>query len=255
MLRTPDKRRQPPLKTDLLKSLVKFRPDFPYGKVLLKQLRRHLGNPRTLPTLQRIRDMIFFHPHDKAQGGKTVGFTAPRGDHESIFLSLLVALLFSGLKHNRVLFIDGRFDPQTFLVCSRALTLTRDAVKYLNGCGSFECFSNHDQALSFLTSLGNVESLEVFSNEDVGKLISEMRLQFDYLIFDMPPLLESSETRMLLPRLDLFFLTCTADRTRIADIKKCGELMSEAGATSAGVVLTRQKVPFWAPLFGKETFL
>jgi hypothetical protein len=243
-------------RSELLERLVLFRPPFRQGRAILKKLKKNLNHPQSLFTIQHLRDYIFFSP-SRAEGGKVVGFASPREDTDAVFLALLVGLAFGGLKHNRVVFVDGRFDRRVFSMCSRMFNLSEAPFQYMNGCGSFNCYSAVNQSFSFLTGAGNgkIESLEVFSNDEVAKLIAELRQNFDYVIFDMPPVMASSETRMLLPRLDLFFLNCTAGLTRSIDVKMTREIVTRAGGSIAGAVVTGQRVPFWASMIGKEAFL
>lgn len=224
------------------------------GQKLLRSIGATVNDPDAAAAVQRLRDLIFFHPSDRARGGKTIGLAGPRGQEGTTSLSILLGLSLAELKRNRVVFIDGRLDRKSFRLYSDMFALQKNALDYNNGCGYFQCYSAREQNLCFLLPGGAVESLEFFSNEEMAHLLGDLREAFDYVIFDMPPVLKSSETRMLFPHLDLFFLVCAARRTEVSDVEKVKTIVADLGGSIRGVVLNRQKTPFWTSLFGKDAF-
>jgi len=227
------------------------------GKQLLKEIWRSLNDPETLQNVEQLRDQIIFQAEEKTRGGKAVGLAGPAGGEGTSSLAILVGLMLSEFRHNRVLFVDGRLERKNFAVYHEMFGLTRNPLTYNNGCGFFQCYNTRHDNLCFLTpsAASRARSLEFFSAQEFARLTYELEESFNYVVFDMPPLLHSSETRMVLPGLDLFYLVTAARRTTIADVLKCKRIISEVGGSIAGVILNKMKVPWFAALLAKEAFL
>jgi Mrp family chromosome partitioning ATPase len=238
----------------LLNPLVRFSPhNKREGKLLMRTLRRNLNNQESAYTIQHMRDKIFFHA-GKTKGGKAIGLAGPQGKEGATSLSILLGLTLSELKRNRVVFIDGRMERKFFALYSEMFGLTKNALNYNNGCGYFQCYNTKNRNLCFLAPGAEMDPLEIFSNTEFTHLVGDLREAFDYILFDLPPVLGSSETRMVLPYLDLFFLVCAAGKTTFAEVEKSKKIVGDSGGSIGGVVLNRQKVPLWAWLFGKDSF-
>jgi Mrp family chromosome partitioning ATPase len=242
------------IKQTVLNPLVRFSPHHKReGRLLLRTLRKNMNDPEAAFTIQHMRDKIFFHT-GKTKGGKAIGLSGPLGKEGATSLSILLGLTLSELKRNRVVFIDGRMERRLFALYSEMFGLTKNALNYNNGCGFFQCYNTKNRNLCFLTPGAAMEPLEIFSNNEFVHLMGDLREAFDYIVFDMPPVLGSSESRMILPYLDLFFLVCAAGKTTFSEVEKSKKMVGEVGGTISGVLMNRQKVPFWAWLFGKDTF-
>jgi Mrp family chromosome partitioning ATPase len=242
------------IKHEVFNPLARFTSGKRQGRLLLKTLRRSLDDPEAAYAVQHLRDQIFFHPLEQGKGGKVVGISGARGNEGSTSIGILLGLTLGELKRNRVVFIDGRMERQNFTLYTEMFGLTKNALSYNNGCGSFQCYNTKNRNLCFLAPGGAVDSLEIFSNTEFSHLVGDLREAFDYVVFDMPPVLGSSETRMLLPSLDLFFLVCVPRKTTFAEVEKCKKTVAAAGGSISGVILNKQKAPFWTLLFGKDAF-
>jgi Mrp family chromosome partitioning ATPase len=242
------------IKQDLFEPRVRFPgKERREGNGLLRTLRKYMNDREVAFTIQGIRDQIHFHDKEKGTG-RTIGFAGPRGGEGTTSLSILLGLTLAELKRNRVVFLDGRMEPRSFSIYSAMFGLTKNALSYSNGCGLFECFNAKNRNLCFLAPCGAIESLEVFSSAEFAHLVADLREAFDFILFDLPPFLGSSEARLALSHLDLFFLVCAARKTTCADVEKCKKIAASAGCSVHGAVLNRQKVPFWTSLFGKNAF-
>ena len=224
------------------------------GRQLQKSIRRSLNDSETAFAVARLRDTILFESQQKTRTGRAIGLAGPAGGEGSTSISILLGMTLGELKRNRVIFIDGRLERRTFSVYSEMFGLSKSALDYENGCGCLHCYSTRNQNLCFLVPGAVVQPLEFFSHEELVPLFAELRDAFDYIIFDMPPLLGASVTRLLLPHLDLFFLVCAARKTTFAEVEKCQAVAAEMGGSIKGVILNKQKVPFWASFLGKEAF-
>jgi protein-tyrosine kinase len=234
--------------------LVRFNAAQREGRLLLRSIRRNLNDPESVLTLKHLRDLIFFHSKEKTKAGKTIGFAGPSGKEGTTSLSILLGLSLGELRRNRVIFIDGRLERQSFSLYSEMFGLTKNSLNYSNGAGSLQCYSTKNQNMCFLMPGPDMEPLEFFSNDEVVPLFVELREAFDYVIFDMPPVLNSSETRLLLPHLDLFFLVCASRKTTFSEVERCKRITAGTGSAIKGVVVNKQKLPFWAPFLGREAF-
>ena len=116
--------------------------------------------------------------------------------------------------------------------------LTKSPATYSAGEEVLHCSSAKNRNLSFLAPATNLDTMSAFSGEDFGG----------------PAVLRSSETRMILPRLDIFYLVCAARRTLFSDVETAKKTVAEAGGRIRGVILNRQKAPFWTRFFGKDAF-
>jgi len=242
------------IRTEVLNPLLRTSTLKREGKALLRSLRRALNDQEAVFSLHRLRDLVFFHPQKKPQGGKTVGLSGASGSEGATSLALLLGLTLGELKRNRVVFFDGRLDRKSFNLYTEMFGLVKNPLSYQNGSGYFQCYSTKNQSLCFLTPGAAMEAIELFSDEEVAQLIADLRGSFDYVVFDMPPLLRSSETRMLLPHLDLYFLVCAARKTKVDEVERARQLAAEVGGSIKGVILNKQKLPFWAPFLGKDVF-
>lgn len=254
MLNRSEKGQNSLIKQELLNPSTRFVAFRREGKAFQKRIRRNLNDPVTMAAIQHLRDQVFFHSRNGARTGRTIGLAGPRGREGATSVSILLGLALGGLKRNRVVFLDGRLERKSFALYSEVFGLTKSPLQYNNGCGNLLCYSTKGEVLSFLAAAPGTEGVEFFSNDEVANLIADLRSKFDYIIFDMPPLLRSSETRMLLSHLDLFYLVCAARKTLTSDLRRVQRLVSDAGGTLTGAILNRQKIPFWASLFWKDAF-
>ena len=62
---------------------------------------------------------------------------------------------------------------------------------------------------------------------------------FDYIIFDMPPVSQTSATTRVARFMDMVFLVVEAEKTDRDIVKRASQMLTEAKATSVGVVLNK----------------
>jgi hypothetical protein len=227
------------------------------GQLLLRNVRRSLADPRTSATLHRLRDQVFFHQNGNGHvaGAKAIGFAGPKGHEGTTSIAVLFGLNLNGLQRNRALYVDGRLDRRSFTAFTEMFGLRPNPLAYTRSCGRFQCYDVGRTHLTLLAPVEDADSVEVFSSREFKRLLADLRETYDYILFDLPPILESSEARLVLPHLDLFFLVCAARRTTFAEVEKTKQTIAEVGGAIDGVVLNRQRFPFWASFVGRETFV
>ena len=190
------------------------------------------------------------------QQGTTISLNGVKGGEGVTTVALLLALALGELNQNRVLYFDGNFKPQNFALCQDLFDLNENAVRCSDEFAHLEFYEAKTRDLFFLsTSVGMPDPLQLFSRPRIDAFLSELKKHFDFVIFDMPPLLETSETRMLLPQIDLSYVVCARGKTSRADLKKCLTLADTIAAKIDGAILNRQKLPLWARVFGKDSFI
>ena len=75
----------------------------------------------------------------------------------------------------------------------------------------------------------------------VGAALDQLRKQFDFVIFDLPPVMIYSDASILGPRLDTTLIVIEADRTRIPEVERTRRGLERAGVKIAGSVLNRRR--------------
>jgi len=95
---------------------------------------------------------------------------------------------------------------------------------YAVGCGSAE-----------------IAPSTLFESPGVSAALDQLREQFDFVIFDLPPVNVYGDTSILGPRLDAAVLVIEADRTRISDVERARRNLERVGVRFVGSVLNRRR--------------
>lgn len=246
------------VKYDFFSQPVRFSANRKKANRLVRVLKNSLEDSKALQTIHEVRDRIYFRTAKNPAGPaprSSIALSGLVGGEGTTTVSLLLSLSLGDFNRSKILFVDGRLDRQNFVTYRELFGLTKNSFQYNNGFGYLQCYTARNRNLFFLGSQTSIEPIEFFFNPELKNLLSELKESFDHIIFDMPPVLNSSETRLLFNKVDFFYLVCVPLKTLIADIERCKKLVSEAGGTLSGVILNRQQVPFWTRFFGREAFL
>jgi capsular exopolysaccharide synthesis family protein len=81
----------------------------------------------------------------------------------------------------------------------------------------------------------------VFDNEPIGAMLSALREQFDFVIFDGSPLRDYSESCFLAEKMDGVILVVEAERTKTEVVQKIRKDLESTGVNILGVVLNKKK--------------
>lgn len=89
--------------------------------------------------------------------------------------------------------------------------------------------------------------LKVFESNQFDEFLAAMRLRFDYIILDAPPVPRFSECRILCSKVDGVVLVIEAGKTRRQIALRAKKELEETGANLLGVVLNKRKhyIPEW----------
>jgi capsular exopolysaccharide synthesis family protein len=81
----------------------------------------------------------------------------------------------------------------------------------------------------------------VIDCEAIATAISEVMMQFDFVIIDLPPVNRYADAAILAPKVDGVIIVVEADRTPVADAESAKKSLDRVGARIFGVVLNRRR--------------
>ena len=81
----------------------------------------------------------------------------------------------------------------------------------------------------------------VFDSEPISAMLSKLREQFDFVIFDGSPLRDYSESCFLAGKMDGVILVVEAERTKIEVARKIRKDLESTGVSILGVVLNKKR--------------
>lgn len=84
---------------------------------------------------------------------------------------------------------------------------------------------------------------ELLSSERMWRLITSIRSQADFAIFDTPGGLAVTDAVVLAARADATLLVAAAGQTRVQDLEENALMLRRAGASIAGVILNKTRLP------------
>lgn len=96
----------------------------------------------------------------------------------------------------------------------------------------------------FVLTTGRIprSPLENFSSVKLARLVAEFKNQFDFIVFDAPPLLQFPDGYALAPHVDAVLVVVEADRTLVDDARRVIRELERAGVRGpTGVILNRQR--------------
>lgn len=91
----------------------------------------------------------------------------------------------------------------------------------------------------FLITAGTIlpNSVEILGSKEMENLIKELKINFDYIIIDTPPILPVSDTLLLASKADATLIVVKARKTKEKMVKESYERLIEAKANVIGTVL------------------
>lgn len=175
--------------------------------------------------------------------GRTIGIVSPRsGDGKTTLASSLAFLL--SQRGMSTLLIDGDLrDP----VLTRSLShnVPSDIVGVLQGTvGLTENVIRHELGFDLLgasTLPVRIHPSEILSSRVMLNLIDGLRKAYDYVIIDLPPMLERVDVSVCAPLADVFVLIVDARRTSIDDVNRALRTSDVVTERLAGIVVNRSK--------------
>ncbi|MFN8545941.1 MAG: CpsD/CapB family tyrosine-protein kinase [Candidatus Binatia bacterium] len=81
----------------------------------------------------------------------------------------------------------------------------------------------------------------LFDSPGMAAALDQLRSQFAFVLFDLPPVNVYSDASILGPRLDAALIVIEADRTRIPEVERTRRSLERVGARVVGAVLNRRR--------------
>jgi len=226
-------------------------------KAFFRLLRKAAQDPKFGEQVQRFRDAVVLSALRDNPGarGLTIAFTGPRGGEGSSLVSLMLGLSLGECAMRSVAHFDGRFNAQRFDVLADVLGLSKNAVNLQKGFSEIAGYYNERfQNVYFLHNISPERSMSFFSDKRLQVFLDEVRSRFDFTILDLPPLLRETASMFALAHVDRLYLVVEAGKTRLSDVERCMQVAEQAGRALSGVVINRQRAPWWARFFWREFF-
>jgi capsular exopolysaccharide synthesis family protein len=103
--------------------------------------------------------------------------------------------------------------------------------------------ATEEQDLYILTS-GPIppNPAELLSSKSTQQFIEEVKSEFEYIIFDTPPLMAVADAQILANQVDGSVLVVFSEKTEIEQAKKAKELLANAQSKLLGAVLNHKEV-------------
>jgi capsular exopolysaccharide synthesis family protein len=113
--------------------------------------------------------------------------------------------------------------------------------------------TGHPNLFVMTSGLTARSPLEILSPAALGRLVTDLKSRFDFVVFDASPFLEFPDAYALAPHVDAVFLVVEADRTLVDDARRVMRQLEQSGLRAAGVVLNRQR-DFTPPLLRRALY-
>jgi capsular exopolysaccharide synthesis family protein len=81
----------------------------------------------------------------------------------------------------------------------------------------------------------------LFDSTGMRAALDQLRTQFDFVVFDLPPANVYGDTSILGPRLDAALIVIEADRTRVPEVERTRRSLERVGVKLVGSVLNRRR--------------
>ncbi len=226
-----------------------------------KRFFRFLGKAardrKIIEAIGMLRDSVIRGSLANANRGEGIiaALTGVRGREGVSFLSMMLAVSLGAFTHRRVAFLDSHFNAKRFDALTEVLGLSQNAFHMKGTVTRIVGFYKVAQPnVYFLKNEGSERGMEFFSDKQLQRFLDDLRRNFDFTIIDMPPLAKEPTGVFLAPSLDQLFLVAQAGKTRARDLDRCLESCRESNVQISGVVLNRQRAPFWSHLFWRDFF-
>ena len=81
----------------------------------------------------------------------------------------------------------------------------------------------------------------LFDSPGMRGALEQLRTQFEFVVFDLPPANVYGDTSILGPRLDAALIVIEADRTRVPEVERTRRSLERVGVKLVGSVLNRRR--------------
>lgn len=180
---------------------------------------------------------------------RKIGFTSPQAGAGTTTIAACAAIGLARHMRANVLLVEANCRAPQLAEYVQAST-TPGFVEVLSRDASMEsALQKTDVAgLSILTAGSSSRvSPGFFSTEHASTVLEDFSKQYDFVLFDLPPVLDSPETHSLLWRIDEVCLVLRFGKTRQETAARAAAEITSSGVQLIGSILNRHKsdLPGW----------
>ena len=179
------------------------------------------------------------------KGWSTLGITSPTAGCGKTTIGLNLAFSLAHQTDLRTVLMD--LDLRRPAVARHiGLDTPQSMASVLQGTREFsENFVRCGENLAIGTSARGIRSAsEILQHAATGRVLADLKAAFqpDILIYDLPPMLVNDDVLAFLPHIDCVLLVAAAERSRLDEIDKCEQELSEQ-SNVLGVILNKCRYP------------
>ncbi len=203
----------------------------------------HLG-PEVEEAYQRLGTNLLVAPGtDAARTPRLLGVTASRHGEGTTTTAAVFASILARRRNGRVCVVEANLRSPGF-----------ETVFHIRRNGGFAELIAGTQTLAEVAQATEVPNLyaigcghthlgpsALYDAPGVPAALEQLRQQFEYVVFDLPPVNVYSDASILGPRLDAALIVIEADRTRIPEVERTRRSLDRVGVRLVGTVLNRRR--------------
>jgi capsular exopolysaccharide synthesis family protein len=199
--------------------------------------------PEVEEAYQRLGTNLLVGPADAAQQPKLLGVTASRHGEGTTTTAAVFASILVRRRGGRVAVVEANFRTPS---CDVVFGVEHNGgfAEFIEGRAPLSAVVHQSQQGNlFVITCGHSESAPsaLFDSPGLPAALQQLREQFDFVIFDLPPVNVYSDASILGPRLDAALIVIEADRTRIPEVERTRRSLERVGVNLVGSVLNRRR--------------
>ena len=200
--------------------------------------------PEVEEAYQRLGTNLLVAPGtDAARTPRLLGVTASRHGEGTTTTAAVFASILARRRNGRVCVVEANLRSPGF-----------ETVFHIRRNGGFAELILGTQTLAEVAQATEVPNLyaigcghthlgpsALYDAPGVPGALEQLRQQFEYVVFDLPPVNVYSDASILGPRLDAALIVIEADRTRIPEVERTRRSLDRVGVRLVGTVLNRRR--------------
>jgi capsular exopolysaccharide synthesis family protein len=209
--------------------------------------------PEVEEAYQRLGTNLLVSPGtDAARMPRLLGITASRHGEGTTTTAAVFSSILAGRRSGRVCVVESNLRSPGF-----------ETVFHIRRNGGFAELVEGTQTMAEVAQATEVPNLyaigcghtklgpsALFDAPGLPAALEQLRQQFEYVVFDLPPVNVYSDASILGPRLDAAIIVIEADRTRIPEVERTRRNLDRVGVRLMGSVLNRRRS--YIPAFIEE---
>ena len=211
--------------------------------------------PEVEEAYQRLGTNLLLSPGtgpDAARAPRLLGVTASRHGEGTTTTAAVFSSILAGRRSGRVCVVESNLRSPGF-----------ETVFHIRRNGGFAELVEGTQTMAEVAQATEVPNLyaigcghtnlgpsALFDAAGLPAALEQLRQQFEYVVFDLPPVNVYSDASILGPRLDAAIIVIEADRTRIPEVERTRRNLDRVGVRLMGSVLNRRRS--YIPAFIEE---